>query len=157
MARAELNPVSTVEFDQIQLLDLAIVGRASRDSDSRTEHPNLQVEACGLFHHVGAGQVVATFLQNLNKRLCDFISIHVVGSSITCLRIVFLHPFEKLMHCGNVYPVRTGPAFGTGVRDDSDVRYANHGGDPARQHYARLVNDLANPGPRQDHEPSHHY
>jgi hypothetical protein len=87
--------------------------------DSGTQPPEFQVEARGLLHDVRSGEIVLAFLQILNERLCDFIAVYVVGVPITCRRVVFPHPLEKVAHSGVVFRLRADPAFGASIQNDS--------------------------------------
>src|ERR1700709_681586 len=67
---AEQLPFFTLEAHQLKLLDRREVGGRGVDLDAGKQRVGRKIlQACGLLHHGGTGQIVAAHLQHLHQRL----------------------------------------------------------------------------------------
>src|SRR5260221_635229 len=93
----------------LHLLDREEVGCAGVELYSGQEHPELDVlQAGGLLHHVGAGEIVAALLENLHHGLRDEMAVD--GEDLGGVRVVkkIFHEGEPLQSGGIVPPGRIG-------------------------------------------------
>ena len=76
------------------------------------------LQARGLLHDVGAGEVVAAHLEHLRQRLGGAVAVDVAEpSSLVGARNVLVDEFDPFLHAGVVVPLRIGRVLGVGRRE----------------------------------------